>query len=540
MEFRRHAIHKIKQAEAQDLWTSCKDAILGVGETVLGKTSGKGRPKDKETWWWNVEVAKKIKEKKEAKKKWDQTNKPEDKAEYKRVNKEAKRAVAQAKAKELSDIYKEMETPEGEKNLYRLAKERDKASKDFTHIKQIKNKDGMVLKGEEEIKFRWKEYYNTLLNEENPRLPTEESLPNQGITNNIDRNEIIEALKAMKNGKATKAYDRVPRDEIWRCLRIAGAPEKYVRVVQDMYEKATTQIRSGVGLTDKIPVKVGLHQGSALSPYLFDVIMDVLTEGVRRDAPGCMLFADDVVLCGESAIDVERELDGWRKALEEKGLKINRTKTVQLNFGMENGDTIHLDGVNLNTVDKFKYLGSTIDSKGELDCEIAHRINAAWMNWKKMTGVLCDRRMNVRLKGKIHKTVVRPAMLYGAESWALKKVHEKKLEVAEMRMLRWSCGVTRLDRIRNEVIRNKLRVTEVTKKIQERRLQWYGHVMRRDEDYVGKIVNRMQVAGRRARGRPKKKWEHCVTKDLEEKGLSENDAQNRGRWKLLTRNADPT
>ncbi|KAL1448567.1 hypothetical protein WDU94_013997 [Cyamophila willieti] len=143
------------------------------------------------------------------------------------------------------------------------------------------------------------------------------------------------------------------------------------------------------------------------------------------------------------------------------------------------------------------------------------------MNWKKMTGVLCDRRMNVRLKGKIHKTV-------------------KKLEVAKMRMLRWSCGVTRLDRIRNEVIRNKLRVTEVTKKIQERRLQWYGHVMRRDEDYVGKIVNRMQVAGRRARGRPKKKWEHCVTKDLEEKGLSENDARNRSRWKLLTRNADPT
>uniref|UniRef100_A0A8D8LWD9 Uncharacterized protein n=2 Tax=Cacopsylla melanoneura TaxID=428564 RepID=A0A8D8LWD9_9HEMI len=202
MEFRRHTIQKIKQAEGQDLWTSCKDAILGVGETVLGKTSGRGRPKDKETWWWNEEVGKKIKEKKNAKKKWDQTNNPEDKTEYKRLNKEAKRAVAQAKAKELSEIYKEMETPEGEKNLYRLAKERDKASKDFTHIKQIKNKDGVVLKGEEEIKLRWEEYYNTLLNEENPRLPTEESLPNQGITRNIDRNEIIEALKATKNGKA--------------------------------------------------------------------------------------------------------------------------------------------------------------------------------------------------------------------------------------------------------------------------------------------------------------------------------------------------
>uniref|UniRef100_A0A8D9A964 Endonuclease-reverse transcriptase n=1 Tax=Cacopsylla melanoneura TaxID=428564 RepID=A0A8D9A964_9HEMI len=181
-----------------------------------------------------------------------------------------------------------------------------------------------------------------------------------------------------------------------------------------------------------------------------------------------------------------------------------------------------------------------VDKEGELDCEIAHRVAAAWMNWKRMTGVLCDKRMNLKMKGKVYKTVVRPAMMYGAETWAMKKIHEKRLEVAEMRMLRWSCGVTRMDRIRNEVIRNKLRVTEVTKKIQERRMQWYGHVMRRDEDYVGKRVRRMEVAGRRARGRPKKKWEHCVTKDLEEKGLSENDVQNRGRWKLLSRNADPT
>ncbi|KAI5726286.1 hypothetical protein M8J77_026529 [Diaphorina citri] len=141
-----------------------------------------------------------------------------------------------------------------------------------------------------------------------------------------------------------KAYDRVPRDEIWRCLRMAGSPEKYVRVIQDMYDKATTQIRSSAGVTDHFPVKVGLHQGSALSPYLFDVIMDVLTEGVRRDAPWCMLFADDVVLCGKRVREVEQELDGWRKALEDKGLKINRTKTVQMNFGVRAGLPIRQNG----------------------------------------------------------------------------------------------------------------------------------------------------------------------------------------------------
>lgn len=64
----------------------------------------------------------------------------------------------------------------------------------------------------------------------------------------------------------------------------------------------------------------------------------------------------------------------------------------------------------------------------------------------------------MKMKGKVYRTVVRPAMIYGAETWAVKMVHEKRLEVAEMRMLRWSCGVTRLDRIRNEVI-NKIKVS---------------------------------------------------------------------------------
>ena len=69
-------------------------------------------------------------------------------------------------------------------------------------------------------------------------------------------------------------------------------------------------------------------------------------------------------------------------------------------------------------------------------------------NWKRVSGVLCDRRMNVKIKGKVY--VVRPALIYGAETRALKKAQENKFEVAEMRMLRWMCGVTKLDKIINE------------------------------------------------------------------------------------------
>ena len=75
-----------------------------------------------------------------------------------------------------------------------------------------------------------------------------------------------------------------------------------------------------------------------------------------------------------------------------------------------------------------------------------------WKNGKRVSGVLCDRSMNVTIKGKVYRTVVRPALMYGAETWALKKAQEIKLEVAEMRMLRCMCGVTilKLDTTRNE------------------------------------------------------------------------------------------
>ena len=72
-------------------------------------------------------------------------------------------------------------------------------------------------------------------------------------------------------------------------------------------------------------------------------------------------------------------------------------------------------------------------------------------------------------------------MMYSAETWSVKKVQEKKLDVAEMSMLRWMSGVTKLVRITNERIRGTTKVGEISKKVQESRLKWYGHVLRRKE-----------------------------------------------------------
>ena len=119
---------------------------------------------------------------------------------------------------------------------------------------------------------------------------------------------------------------------------------------------------------------------------------------------------------------------------------------------------IHLQGETVKRVTTFTYLGSTLAEDGELDAEVTHRVQSGWTNWKRVSGVLCDRSMNVKIKGKVNRTVVRPALMYGAETWALKKAQETKLEVEEMRMLRWMCGVTKLDKIRNERIRGTTKV----------------------------------------------------------------------------------
>ena len=135
-----------------------------------------------------------------------------------------------------------------------------------------------------------------------------------------------------------KAYNRVSREELWYCMRKSGMVEKYVRLVQNMYDGSETLVRCAVGTTESFKVKVGLHQGSALRSFLFDVIMDRITDEVRREPPWTVLFADDIVICEETREEVERRLESWKYALERRGMKVSRSKTKYLcvNGGNDN------------------------------------------------------------------------------------------------------------------------------------------------------------------------------------------------------------
>ncbi|KAK3512660.1 hypothetical protein QTP70_020880 [Hemibagrus guttatus] len=110
-----------------------------------------------------------------------------------------------------------------------------------------------------------------------------------------------------------KAYDRVPREELWYCMRKSGVAEKYVRVVQDMYERSRTVVRCAV-------------------------VMDQLS-------PWTMMFADDIAICSESREQVEKNLERWRFALERRGMKVSRSKTEYMCVNEREGSgTVRLQG----------------------------------------------------------------------------------------------------------------------------------------------------------------------------------------------------
>ncbi|KAG2650522.1 hypothetical protein PVAP13_1NG199819 [Panicum virgatum] len=261
--------------------------------------------------------------------------------------------------------------------------------------------------------------------------------------------------------------------------------------------------------------------------------MDEVTRDIQGEIPWCMLFADDVVLVDEL----------WRRTLESKGFRLSRTKTeyMMCDFSATRHEIdVSLDGQVVVQKDTFRYLGSVLQNDDNIDEDVRYRISTGWLKWRQASGILCNKRVPQNLKGMFYRTAIRPAMLYGAECWPTKRRHVQQLSVAEMRMLRWFCGHTRRDRVRNEVIRDRVGVAPIEEKLTQHRLRWFGHVQRRPPDAPVRsgVLERVDNVKRR-RGRPKLTWDESVKRDLKDWNISKEIALDRSGRRLAINVPEP-
>ena len=185
-----------------------------------------------------------------------------------------------------------------------------------------------------------------------------------------------------------------------------------------------------------------------------------------------MMFADNIVICEESREEVEQRLESWKYALERRGIKVSWSKTEYLCINERNDDeTVKMEDSKVPRVKEFKYLGSPMQENDGCEREVKKRVQAGWNGWRRVSGIICDRRLPARVKEKVYNSAVRPAMMYGLETVAVTKKQVEEMQVAEMKMLRFAMGVTRKDKIRNEHIRSTVKVELLGMKMREGRLR---------------------------------------------------------------------
>ncbi|EYC18795.1 hypothetical protein Y032_0026g1371 [Ancylostoma ceylanicum] len=157
----------------------------------------------------------------------------------------------------------------------------------------------------------------------------------------------------------------------------------------------------------------------------------------------------------------------WSERLARFVLWLNVKKTEYMTTSLNELSVIQVNGNNLPRAEYSKCLGTTLSADENLAREVVARINAAWLKWRSMTGVLCDKKIPVRFKSKGYRAVVQSVTLYGAECWPASKEVERPPTVMEAQALRWTAGITRADRIRIEKIRERFGIASIAYKLRK-------------------------------------------------------------------------
>ena len=318
-----------------------------------------------------------------------------------------------------------------------------------------------------------------------------------------------------------KAFDKVQHQKLIQVLRTTDVDEKDIRCIQSLYWHQSAHITTNNLTTDDIEIRRGVRQGCILSPLLFNLYSEaIFNETFEDEDTGIRVngvyvnnirYADDSVIIADTIEDLQQMIDRLNRTSNKYGLKVNSNKTKLMIISRRKVPYTHaqllVDGVALERVSCYKYLGGWLNGDWEDEKEIRVRIEVARQYFFRFKNILTNRDINLRLRMRYVRCYVWSVLLYGMESWTLKRSIINKLEAFEMWTYRRMLKVPWTDRVTNEeILRRMEKDREILLNVKKRKTAYFGHIMRSPKYRLLQLIVEGRIDGRRGVGRKQMSW----------------------------------
>uniref|UniRef100_A0A8D9DTK6 Craniofacial development protein 2 n=1 Tax=Cacopsylla melanoneura TaxID=428564 RepID=A0A8D9DTK6_9HEMI len=349
-----------------------------------------------------------------------------------------------------------------------------------------------------------------------------------------------------------QAFDNVRRPKLIEALEDLDVPRKLTRLIMMTMDGSNAQVKVNNQLSEPFSINKGVRQGDGLSTTLFIVVLHYVIKHfdqrgtIFNKSTQICAYADDIALISRTKprlVEVFRELEEKAKDV---GLIINDGKTQYLIASADKTQKpvdLVVDHRTFKGVPTFKYLGNLIDN-ANCSTSIKERIQAGFRAYYANLSLLKNKLLNRAAKIQIYKTLIRPVVTYGGETWTLTEADKERLRRFERKVIRKIYGGVKVGnewRIRyNSEINDILQNQDIVRFIKSRRIEWFGHIQRMDDSQMPKKVLNARVYNTRRRGRPKMRWMDNVTDDLQKMRVTGWGSKSKDRtlWRSIVEEAN--
>lgn len=398
--------------------------------------------------------------------------------------------------------------------------------------------------------------HNRIASTVEPRLRAEQAgfRPNRSCADHINSLRIIVEQSSEWRSPLyllfidfKRAFDTLHHNAMWIALECKGIPNKLINLVKGLYSDAHCSVLHDGCLSGQIQIRSGVRQGCILSPLLFNIVLDVVMSEAMNADHGISFglqnkltdldYADDICLLSHNFSQTQEMLNNIAKRALSAGLAININKTKSMRSNTNCSTNFQLDGIYIEDVPSFCYLGSYISNNGGSQQDIQHRLSKAKQAFGTLGKIWRSSNISQRTKIRLYNTNVKSILLYGCESWYLSASDAQHLQAFANRCLRRILRVFWPATITNSELWFRTNQPPISEEIMSRKYRWLGHTLRKPADDIARKVLDFNPQGSRRPGRPRNTWKRQTETELRNAGKSWSEtkrlALNRVQWKLF-------